>query len=132
MEAPMNDSFEEQERSIARIEELGRKLAKDAARQLASHPDWKPAGLVLEQGTSEFKSLRNLLAHTCGQELAGPWIAGLATLDAVRQVLAANAGPDAVRWLDENEAAFEGRLLVVVAAKFGFRFGAVPLPTEGA
>ena len=36
------------------------------------------------------------------------------------------------RWLDENESAFDGRLFVVVAAKSGFRFGAVPLPTESA
>lgn len=127
----MNDSFEEQERSIAHIEELGRKLAQDAARQFAAHPERKLAGLVLERGTSEFKTFRTLVAEAHGQELAGEWIAGLASLVAVRQVLAANAGPEAVRWLDENEAAFEGRLLVVVAAKSGFRFGAVPLPNEG-
>lgn len=45
-------------------------------------------------------------------------------------MLAANAGPDSVRRLDENGAAFEGRLFVAVAAMSGLRFGAVPLPTE--
>lgn len=86
---------------------------------------------MLERGTSEFKSFRNLVAQTNGQELAGPWIAGLASLDALRQVLAANAGPDSVRWVDENAAVLEGQLLILIAAKTGFRLGAVPLPAAG-
>ncbi len=35
----MDDSFEEQERSIVHLEQMALKLARDAAMQLAVHPD---------------------------------------------------------------------------------------------
>ena len=87
------EHFEEQERSWAYLDDLGEKLAKEAAEVLAQDPDAKIAGLILEGRTPEAEGLWVLVEQATGEKLAGPRCAGLIPRDLIAEILRRTQAP---------------------------------------
>jgi hypothetical protein len=120
------EHFEEQERSWAHLDELGQKLAKDAAEVLAEDPRASIAGLILESRTPEAEGLWALVEQAMGEAILGPRCAGLIPKALAVEILKLNAGCDAIAWLEQN--AVPGQLPVLVSMEHGFRMGVVAIP----
>jgi hypothetical protein len=120
------EHFEEQERSWAYLDDLGERLAKDAAEVLAEDPNANVAVLILEGRTPEVESLWALVEQAMGKPMAGSRCAGLIPRPLAVEILRRNAGPEAVKWLEENGV--PGRLPVLVSMEHGFRMGVVEIP----
>lgn len=120
------EHFEEQERSLGYLDDLGEKLAKEAAEVLAEDPDANLAGLVLEGRSPAVESLWRLVEEGIGKKIEGPRCAGLIPKALAVELLKHGAGLAAVVWLEQNTVS--GQLPINVSMEHGLRMGIFQIP----
>ena len=124
------ENFEQQERSYSYLKEHGEKLAAEAAREIGRSPGSELAGIILEAGASEYKQIRTAIEQGLGIEVTDPVFVQIVPRELALLILTANASQDALDWVAKNAPPFARRLPIIVAAKNGFRMGAVEIPLE--